>query len=80
MLQLGWGCATSRLDIKSDLYPYFLRVHPTQTRVTRDMVMLLDHLMEEKEARVNSVVLITSDSEYGVTGGNVGVLNIILYY
>lgn len=70
MLQLAWGAATSKLDDKTD-YPFFLRVHPTQTRITRDMVQVLDKLTELGKVDTHSVVLLSTRSNYGTAGREV---------
>ena len=70
LLQLAWGAATSKLEDKED-YPLFLRVHPTQSRVTDDMVQVLKKLKSQGKVDTESVVLMSTSSNYGKTGKEV---------
>ena len=78
ILQLAWGAATSKLEDKED-YPLFLRVHPTQSRVTDDMVQVLKKLKSQGKVDTESVVLMSTSSNYGKTGKEVKVLSLHLF-
>lgn len=70
LIQVAYGAATWCLDDKKR-FPNFLRTSPSQTRGSTNIVQLLSNLTYSSKAKINSVVLIHTDSSYGSDGAQV---------
>ncbi|KAF6029489.1 hypothetical protein EB796_012176 [Bugula neritina] len=66
LIQVSYSGSTPVLDDKKK-YPNILRVHPSVTRENKNVVNVLDKLNEDKRAKINSVVLMHTNSLYGST-------------
>jgi len=69
---VSYSGSTPVLDDKKK-YPNILRVHPSVTRENKNVVNVLDKLNEDKRAKINSVVLMHTNSLYGSTSAQVTV-------
>jgi len=73
IIQVAYGASTWQLDDKTE-FTHFLRTHPSATRITANLIKLLDNLNSAGRTDINSVVLMNTDSLYGETTAEVIVL------
>lgn len=79
LVQVAYGAATWKLDDKAK-YPNFLRAQPSQERTTANVVQLLKNLTYSEKAKINSVVLVHTDTSYGSDGAEVSELADAIIY
>lgn len=72
IIQVAYGASTDILDNKED-FPYFLRTHPSISKIAVAFKKLLLDLNQSGKTDINSYILLQSDSLWGRTGGNVRV-------
>ena len=70
LIQLATGSQTWKLDDKTT-YPNILRTNPSNEKSTTTVVQLLKSLNDSEIAKVNSFVLIHTNSEFGQSGAKV---------
>jgi len=70
LIQVAYGASTWKLDDKS-VHTHFLRTHPTATRVTNNLIKVLDDLNQNAANAINSAVVLSTNSLYGKSGAEV---------
>lgn len=70
LLQISYGSATHELDNKT-IFTNLLRVHNSNSRVTTNIVKLLEAMNDNNQANINAVVIVTTDTGYGKSGRQV---------
>jgi len=71
LIHVSYGASTSKLDDKVNTNTHFLRVQPSFSKLAKNVHQFVQFLEDSGKAKINSYVLISTNSEYGANGAKV---------